>query len=96
VQFGVSFLFFWWSQHLLLSRRVGWRRLVPGAVSMALGMTVLVGLSGLVMSGEIVGEVEDYGLIGSTFILSLWLVVLSGLLCAGALLGEQISTRAAK
>lgn len=28
----------WWTQHLLLSRRVPWRALLPGAVATALGM----------------------------------------------------------
>lgn len=93
VQFAVSFLFFWWTQHLLLGGRLRWRALLPGALCMALGMSVLVGLSGYFMSGEIVAEVSDYGLIGSTFVLSLWLVVLSGLVCGGALLGQLISER---
>ena len=93
LQFGVSFLFFWWSQRLLLHRRVGWRQLIPGALVMALGMLVLVGLSGFWMSGQIISQVSDYGLVGSTFVLSLWLVALSGLLCGGALLGQLIVER---
>jgi membrane protein len=88
VQFVVSFLFFWWSQHLLLGGRVAWRRILPSALSMAVGITVMVALSGLVMSGEIVTEVSDYGLVGSTFVLSVWLVLLSGVLFGGALLGQ--------
>lgn len=95
VQFVVSLLFFWWTQHLLLGGRLSWRQLLPGALCMALGMSVLVGLSGYVMSGEIVAEVSDYGLIGSTFVLSLWLVLLSGLVCAGALVGQLIAERQA-
>jgi membrane protein len=88
VQFLVSFLFFWWSQHLLLGGRVAWRRILPSALTMAVSITVLVALSGLVMSGEIVTEVSDYGLVGSTFVLSVWLVLLSGVLFGGALLGQ--------
>jgi membrane protein len=87
-QFVVSFVFFWWSQHLLLGGRVAWRRILPSALSMAVGITVMVALSGLVMSGEIVTEVSDYGLVGSTFVLSVWLVLLSGVLFGGALLGQ--------
>jgi membrane protein len=89
-QLVVSFLFFWGSQHLLLGRRVRARHLVPGAAIMASTVTVLVALSGLVMSGEIVSEVSDYGLIGATFVLSLWLVVLGGTLFLGSLAGQAI------
>ena len=96
VQFIVSLIFFWWSQHVLLGGRIPWRRLVPGALGMALGMSVLVGASGYAMSGEIVAEVADYGLIGSTFVLSLWLVTLSALVCGGALLGQLIIERHAR
>jgi membrane protein len=92
-QLVVSFLFFWWSQHLLLTGQVAWRRLVPGAACMAVGMTAMVAASGVVMSGEIVSEVSDYGLVGSTFVLSVWLVMLSGVLFAGALLGQLIADR---
>lgn len=91
VQFAVSFLFFWASQYLLLGRRIAWASLVPGALTMAAGTTALVGVSGLVMSGEIAGEVSDYGLIGATFVLSLWLVVLSAMLCTATLLGQLIT-----
>lgn len=96
VQFVVSLVFFWWSQHVLLGGRVRWRQLLPGALCMALGMSALVGLSGYAMSGEIVAEVADYGLIGSTFVLSLWLVTLSALVCGGALLGQLISDSRAR
>lgn len=93
VQLVVSLLFFWWSQHLLLSARVTWRRLLPGALCMASGMTVLVILSGPIMSGQIVSQVNDYGLVGATFVLSVWLVVLSGVVFGGALLGAVIAER---
>jgi membrane protein len=90
---GVSLLFFWWSQHLLLGGRVGWRQLLPGATAMAIGMTVLVVLSGPIMSGEIVTQVADYGLIGATFVLSVWLVVLSAVVFGGALIGALVVER---
>ena len=89
-QLVVSFLFFLGSQHVLLGRRVAVRQLVPGSVLMSVSVTALVALSGLGMSSEIVTEVSDYGLIGATFVLSLWLVALSGLLCLGSLLGRSV------
>jgi len=93
VQMGVSLLFFWWSQHLLLCGRVSWRQLFPGSACIAIGMTVLVALSGPVMSGEMVNEVHDYGLVGATFVLSVWLVVMSGVVFGGALIGRVLCER---
>lgn len=86
-QFVVSLLFYAWSQHLLLCARVSWRRLMPGAVCMALGTTILVVVSALILPGQITEEVTDYGPVGATFVLSVWLVVLSGVIFGGALLG---------
>ncbi len=90
-QLVVSFLFFLGSQYVLLGKRVALRRLIPGSVIMAATITVLVAMSGLVMSGQIVSQVADYGLIGATFILSLWLLTLSGALFLGSLVGEALS-----
>ena len=89
-QLVVSFQFFWASQYLLLGRRIRPRRLVPSALLMAAMVTVLVAASGLVMSGQIVSQVADYGLVGATFVLSLWLVVLSGALFVGSLAGHAL------
>lgn len=93
VQLVVSFALYWWSQRLLLGSRVSWRRLAPGAAVMAVGTTVLVVLSGPVMSGQIVDEVRDYGLVGGTFVLSVWLLVLSGVIFGGALVGAVLVER---
>jgi membrane protein len=92
-QFMFSLLFYWWSQHLLLSGRVRWRRLLPGAACMAAGTTILVALSGLILPSQITEQVNDYGLIGAAFVLSVWLIVLSGVIFIGALLGAVIDER---
>jgi membrane protein len=93
VQLLASFFFYWWTQRLLLGGRVSWRRLAPGSAVMAVGMTVLVALSGPVMSGQIVDQVDDYGLVGGTFVLSVWLLVLSGVIFGGALIGAVLVER---
>jgi membrane protein len=92
-QFVLSLLFYWWSQHLLLSGRIKWRSLFPGAVCMTLATTALVGASGLVLPGQITEAVTDYGFVGVAFVLSIWLVVLSGVIFGGALLGAVIVER---
>ena len=93
VQLVASFLFFWWSQHLLLGGRVSWRRLRAGAACIAVATATLVALSGFVLPGQITDEVRDYGLVGAAFVLSVWLVTLSGLVIGGALVGAVIDER---
>lgn len=93
VQLPVSFIFYWWSQHLLLSGRVAWRQLLPGAVCMAAGSAGLVSLSGRILSGQISEQVSDYGLIGATFLLSVWVVTLSSFIFGGCLVGVVLNER---
>jgi membrane protein len=92
-QFALTLLFYWWSQHLLLSGRIRWRTLLPGALCMTVATTALVLVSGLVLPGQITEAVTDYGFVGAAFILSIWLVVLSGMILGGALLGAVIVER---
>src|ERR1700712_3367220 len=77
-QFFVSLIFYLWSQHLLLGGRVCWRKLMPGAACMALGTTGLVIVSATGLPGQIPQQETDYGLVGAAFVLTVWLVVLSG------------------
>lgn len=100
VQGVVSMVFFLLSQSLLLSRRVGLRRLVPGSLLTALGTVALLNVSSLVLPGQITEQVDEYGLIGATFVLSIWLVVFSaivfGAALAGAIFVEERDERAAR
>lgn len=89
---GVSFLFYWWTQRVLLGGRVPWLTLVPGSVAMAAATTGLVALSPL-LSDQIVSQVKAYGLIGATFVLSAWLLALSVVLFFGALVGSVWTER---
>jgi membrane protein len=95
VTLAASLIFYTWSQHLLLGGRISYRRLLPGATFIAVGVTVLVLLSALTLSPFIHQQVTDYGLIGAAFILSIWLAVLSGLIFAGVLFGAVLDERRA-
>ena len=53
---------------------------------MAVG-TMLLAMSGWVLPGQSVGQVNDYGPVGATFVLSIWLVTLSAIILIGALGG---------
>ncbi len=95
LQVLLTVLFHWWGQHVLLSGRVCWRVLVPGALAVAVGTLVLVKLSSLVLPGQIDEQVADYGLIGAVFVLSIWLMVLSAVLLGGTLFGAVVVQRRA-
>jgi membrane protein len=82
----------WWPvQWLLLGRRVGWRRLLPGALVLGVGQTVFIGLSGAYLQWSIVREATHYGLIGVTFVLVSWLLVLGLLVVLAAVLSAEMA-----
>ena len=83
----------WWTQHFLLTARVGWRPLLPGAVVIALGLVGLKVLAGLLLSASIVIHYDQYGPIGVVFMLLSWLIGLSVVFLGGALLGATLSER---
>lgn len=95
MQAAVTFGFYWWSQHWLLGGRVEWRALRLGAVGVAVGTTVLVRLSRVIMPGQISWQVHAYGLIGGVFVLSVWLMILSAVIFGGILLGALVVQRRA-
>ena len=86
VQGVLTFLFYWWSQHWLLGGRVTARALLPGAISVGVGTTILFRLTRVIMPGQISWQVHAYGLIGGVFVLSVWLMILSAVIFAGVLL----------
>ena len=89
----LTFLFYWWSQHWLLDSRVTWRALRPGAVCVGFLTTVLFRLTRVIMPGQVAWQVHAYGLIGAVFVLSVWLMILSGVIFTGILLGAVLTER---
>lgn len=89
----VTAAFYWWGQRVLLDGRVSYRRLLPGAVCVGVGIVILTRVSPLILSEQITEEVADYGLIGAVFVLSVWLMVLSAVLMGGVLAGVVIVRR---
>lgn len=73
----------WWTQWALLVGQIGWRRLLPGAVATAIGCGLVSATSTIWVPDEIVEEVTDYGLIGATFVLSLWIFILATVFVIG-------------
>ncbi|NUK00393.1 YihY/virulence factor BrkB family protein [Streptomyces lunaelactis] len=85
-----TFLFFWWSQRLLLGGRVRWRALLPGAVTSAICMLGLRIFSQFVFSPLIASNAVTYGPFGTVLVIQSWLVGVGFVVYAGALVGRLI------
>ncbi|MFJ7998191.1 YhjD/YihY/BrkB family envelope integrity protein [Streptomyces sp. NPDC096310] len=86
----LTFLFFWWSQHVLLAGRVRWRALAPGAVAIALGLLGLRVFSRVVFSPLIASNAVTYGPFGTVLVLQSWLVGVGFVVYGGALVGRLV------
>ena len=81
-------LFWWWSLHCLLDT-VGWRRLLPGGVTIAV-LYALVGVGTSVLgSGSITSAAQTYGPIGTVMTLMEVLVALGLAIHLGAYIGAR-------
>ncbi|GAA3507205.1 YhjD/YihY/BrkB family envelope integrity protein [Streptomyces showdoensis] len=85
-----TFLFFWWSQRLLLCGRIRWRALLPGAVLTALGLLGLRIFSQFVFSPLIASNAVTYGQFGTVLVLQSWLVGVGFVVYGGALVGRLV------
>ncbi|MFE7775038.1 YhjD/YihY/BrkB family envelope integrity protein [Streptomyces sp. NPDC057445] len=85
-----TFLFFWWSQRLLLCGRVRWRALAPGAAVTALGLLGLRIFSQFVFSPLIASNAVTYGPFGTVLVLQSWLVGVGFVVYGGALVGRLV------
>ncbi|AWK09074.1 ribonuclease BN [Streptomyces spongiicola] len=88
-----AFLFFWWSQHLLLCGRLRWRALAPGAAFTAFGLLGLRVFSQFVFSPLIAANAVTYGPIGTVLVLQSWLVGVGFVVYGGALVGRLYHER---
>jgi membrane protein len=83
----------WWTQRLLLSRRVPWLPLLPGAVLTALGMTALSVTARFYLPTALNRSLAAYGSLGSVFTLLSWLIAICAVIAftitAGAVLATE-------
>jgi membrane protein len=82
-------------QGLLLSRRVGLRRLLPGAVIGGVGQAVVSVYSALWMPRLIEHNADRYGIIGITFALVTWLIIVGFAVVTAAVLSAELGGAAA-
>jgi len=77
-------------QSLLLSRRVPIRRLLPGSIVIGAGSAILTLYSALWMPRLIENNAGRYGIIGITFAILTWLIVVCLLLVVAAVISAEI------
>jgi membrane protein len=77
-------------QRLLLSRRIPFRRLVPGAVLAGAGSAVLSVYSSLWMPRLIENNAGRYGIIGITFAMLTWLIVVGFCVVVVAVISAEV------
>ena len=84
----------WWPiQWVLLDGRVGWRRLLPGALITGLGQAVLVLVSGIYLPIAVSHSTERLGIVGIAVALLSWLVILGLVLVVSAVTGAELTRR---
>ncbi|MEV7522735.1 YhjD/YihY/BrkB family envelope integrity protein [Streptomyces sp. NPDC091371] len=71
-----SILLWWWTQHLLLGARVPWLPLLPGAVLAGVGQQLLTLASRVYMPGAVERSLQEFGSLGSVFVLLSWLITM--------------------
>jgi membrane protein len=86
----VVFAWSWWTQHLLLGGRVGWRPLVAGAVAMTVGLYALRVGAQLTLSSAITVNFHRYGPIGVVFVLLSWFIGFGVVMLGGAVVGAEL------
>jgi membrane protein len=80
-------------QRLLLSRRVSRRKLLPGALTAGLAQAVAAVYSTVWMPHLVSSNAERYGVIGVTFALLTWLIVVSAGIVVAAVVSAEAGTR---
>ena len=78
----------WWTPHLLMLGRIGWRRLLPTALIVGIGTTLLQGLTRVALPTILNQSVHEYGPTGMVLTFMSWLVAISGVVVIGAGIGR--------
>lgn len=94
VGLGVQVLLFWWTFHVLGSREVGWRPLLPGALAAGVGFQALTALGAVYVPRAVASSSALYGSIGVVFAVLAWLFFFGRLLVYAAALNVVLFERA--
>jgi membrane protein len=80
-------------QYLLLSRRIPRRELLPGALVAGAGQVVVSLYSAIWMPHLLTTNAQRYGVIGVTFAILTWMIVLGACLVAAAVISAEVGLR---
>ena len=72
---------------------MSWRRLLPGAIAMGVGLIALRVAAAIVLSTTLTSHFVRYGALGIVFVVLSWLVAFSVVMLGGALLGVVVYER---
>ena len=79
--------FFWFTMWFLLSGRVRWRYLLPGAIATGVFWMGMLVVFRHVFSGEVISDYNKYGTIGSVFALMSFFIAIGVVVVLGAITG---------
>ncbi|NGO07109.1 YihY/virulence factor BrkB family protein [Streptomyces sp. HC44] len=85
-------LLWWWSQHLLLGGRIGWRNLLPGALLAGTGTVVLSWAAGLFVPTAMERSLREFGPLGPVFTFLSWLIAVFLVAVSGLALGQYVAS----
>jgi len=91
LSFLVGVLVWWWTQHLLLSARVPWLPLLPGAVLAGAALAGLSLTARLYIPGALNRALADYGSLGLVLTLLSWLIVICAALAFAFTIGAVLA-----
>ncbi|GGQ23763.1 MULTISPECIES: YhjD/YihY/BrkB family envelope integrity protein [Streptomyces] len=80
-------LLWWWTQHLLLGGRVAWLPLLPGAILVAVGASLVSWGSRFYMPRALNHSLQQFGGLGLVFVMLSWLIMFFVVVTMGIALG---------
>jgi membrane protein len=85
-------LLWWWSQHLLLGGRIGWRSLLPGALLAGTGTVLLSRAARLLVPTAMERSLDEFGPLGPVFTFLSWLIAVFLVAVSGLAAGEYVAS----
>ncbi|MGI5355789.1 YhjD/YihY/BrkB family envelope integrity protein [Streptomyces sp. CA-252508] len=85
-------LLWWWSQHLLLGGRIGWRSLLPGALLAGAGTVLLSRAARLLVPTAMERSLDEFGPLGPVFTFLSWLIAVFLVAVSGLAAGEYVAS----